>query len=191
MRTTIKAWVVAVVGVAMVATAASAADYQDDMREMREMVLKLQDQVQAQQHQIDDQQVVMQEAGLEDERGSKSALSSFLESTDFNGWVAASYFYNTNVWIGRRKRWAGAIAGLLLLAAGIAAPQLFLAITTPERAVLAELPAAAPGAPDVVLIVLDTVRAESMSAYGYERETTPRFDALAREGALYRWQDRC
>jgi arylsulfatase A-like enzyme len=35
------------------------------------------------------------------------------------------------------------------------------------------------------LIVLDTVRAENMSAYGYARETTPGFDALAREGALY------
>ena len=96
MRTTMKAWVVAVAGVAMVATAASGADYQSDMREMRELVMELQDQVQAQQQQIDTQQTVMQDAGLEDERGSSSKLSSFLESTDFSGWVAASYFYNTN-----------------------------------------------------------------------------------------------
>ena len=66
------------------------------MREMRELVLELQDQVRAQQGQIDEQQTTMQDAGLEDERGSKSALSSFLDSTDFSGWVAASYFYNTN-----------------------------------------------------------------------------------------------
>jgi hypothetical protein len=87
--------VVASAGFAMFVTPA-AADYQDDMREMRELVLKLQDQVESQQQQIDVQQGVIREAGIEDERGSASALSSFLESTDFSGWVAASYFYNVH-----------------------------------------------------------------------------------------------
>ncbi len=89
------------------------------------------------------------------------------------------------IWIGRRRRWAGAALGVALLLAGIAAPQLFLAATTPPRVVLAELPPAPAGAPDVVLIVLDTVRAANMSTYGYARPTTPLFDALAEEGALY------
>ena len=40
-------------------------------------------------------------------------------------------------------------------------------------------------APDIVLVVLDTVRAANMSAYGYERATSPRFEAFAAEGALY------
>lgn len=40
-------------------------------------------------------------------------------------------------------------------------------------------------APDVLFIVMDTVRAKSVSAYGYERATTPNFDAFAKEGALY------
>lgn len=39
--------------------------------------------------------------------------------------------------------------------------------------------------PNVVLIVLDTVRAENLSAYGYPRRTSPRLSALAREGVLY------
>jgi arylsulfatase A-like enzyme len=39
--------------------------------------------------------------------------------------------------------------------------------------------------PDVLFIVMDTVRAKSVSAYGYDRQTTPNFDALAKEGALY------
>jgi arylsulfatase A-like enzyme len=47
------------------------------------------------------------------------------------------------------------------------------------------LPAAAPGVPDILLIVLDTVRAENVSAYGYDRPTTPNLDALAAEGALF------
>jgi arylsulfatase A-like enzyme len=39
-------------------------------------------------------------------------------------------------------------------------------------------PAAAP-LPNVVLIVLDTVRASSLSSYGYQRRTTPHLDAFA------------
>lgn len=97
MRSTMKCLLVAAAGVAMVATSVSAAEgQQDELREMREMVLKLQDQIDAQQRQINQQQGVIKEAGIEEERGSSSALSSFLESTDFSGWVAASYFWNTN-----------------------------------------------------------------------------------------------
>ncbi len=96
MRSMIKGLVVTSAGFAMFVTPAAATDYQDEMREVRELVLQLQDQVEAQQEQINDQQGVISEAGLEDERGSASAISSFLESTDFSGWVAASYFYNTN-----------------------------------------------------------------------------------------------
>ncbi len=77
------------------------------------------------------------------------------------------------------------VAGCALLAAGLAAPQVYLARTTPPAPERAELPPARPGSPDVVLIVLDTVRAESLGAYGYERTTSPAFDALAREGALF------
>jgi len=40
-------------------------------------------------------------------------------------------------------------------------------------------------APDVLMIVMDTTRAQSMSAYGYERETDPNFKKLASEGVLF------
>jgi hypothetical protein len=43
----------------------------------------------------------------------------------------------------------------------------------------------APARPDIVFIVLDTVRAANMSAYGYERLTTPRLDAFARGAIRY------
>ena len=38
--------------------------------------------------------------------------------------------------------------------------------------------------PHVVLISLDTLRADRLSCYGHERETSPRLDAFAREGVL-------
>jgi len=41
------------------------------------------------------------------------------------------------------------------------------------------------GAPDVLMIVMDTVRSQSSSAYGYERDTTPTLDKLAEEGVLF------
>jgi arylsulfatase A-like enzyme len=39
--------------------------------------------------------------------------------------------------------------------------------------------------PDVVLVVLDTVRADHLGAHGYARATSPNYDALARGADLY------
>ncbi len=39
--------------------------------------------------------------------------------------------------------------------------------------------------PDVVLISVDTLRADHLPTYGYERETAPRIDALARQSAVF------
>jgi hypothetical protein len=43
--------------------------------------------------------------------------------------------------------------------------------------ILAILPAANQGPPNILLLVLDTVRAMSLSAYGHARKTTPNMDA--------------
>ncbi len=42
-------------------------------------------------------------------------------------------------------------------------------------------------APNVLLIVLDTVRADHLTPYGYDRDTTPNLAKLAREGILFEW----
>lgn len=47
------------------------------------------------------------------------------------------------------------------------------------------LPAPAVNASNVLLIVLDTVRADHLSCYGYPRPTTPSLDRLASEGVLF------
>jgi arylsulfatase A-like enzyme len=41
------------------------------------------------------------------------------------------------------------------------------------------------GSPNVLLIVLDTVRADRLSAYGYHRPTTPHLERLARNGIRF------
>lgn len=45
--------------------------------------------------------------------------------------------------------------------------------------------AAPPGAPNVLLIILDTVRSFSMSLYGYRTETTPGLTRWARQGTVF------
>ncbi|MBS1786582.1 MAG: sulfatase-like hydrolase/transferase [Acidobacteria bacterium] len=54
-----------------------------------------------------------------------------------------------------------------------------------ERQSMQRLPAAKPDAPNVLLIVMDTVRAQSLSLYGYERETSPQLARFARRGVVF------
>lgn len=46
-------------------------------------------------------------------------------------------------------------------------------------------PTAPPSRPDVLLICLDTVRADHLGCYGYGRPTTPHLDALAAESTVF------
>ncbi len=40
--------------------------------------------------------------------------------------------------------------------------------------------------PNVIVILIDTLRADHLSAYGYERSTSPNIDKFARDGALFK-----
>ncbi|RLF17104.1 MAG: sulfatase, partial [Thermoprotei archaeon] len=39
--------------------------------------------------------------------------------------------------------------------------------------------------PNVLLIVMDTQRADNLSCYGYHKPTTPNIDQIASEGAIF------
>lgn len=54
-----------------------------------------------------------------------------------------------------------------------------------ERRALARLPEPAPGAPNVLLVVLDTVRSLDLSLYGYSRPTSPRLVGWAKGGTRF------
>jgi arylsulfatase A-like enzyme len=49
----------------------------------------------------------------------------------------------------------------------------------------ASVVAAAGGKPDIVLVTLDSVRADHSSSYGYVRQTTPHLDELAARGVVF------
>jgi arylsulfatase A-like enzyme len=55
-----------------------------------------------------------------------------------------------------------------------------------ERRALRTLPAADPSRPNVLFVVLDTVRAQSLSLYGYGRPTTPNLERVAMQGVTFR-----
>ena len=44
---------------------------------------------------------------------------------------------------------------------------------------------APPQAPNILFILVDTLRADHLSCYGYERRTSPRLDELSRKGVLF------
>ncbi len=71
------------------------------------------------------------------------------------------------------------------------AVSLLTAISIGGREVLAERrasgarPAAPAGAPDVLLVIIDTQRASRMSLYGHQRPTTPNIDRLAERSVVF------
>ncbi len=78
------------------------------------------------------------------------------------------------------RRTLPVLLGLVLLSAA----GMVLGRWVRERRMLAALPEA-PATPNVLFLVLDTVRSFDMSLYGYARETTPRIAAWAREGVVF------
>jgi arylsulfatase A-like enzyme len=78
-------------------------------------------------------------------------------------------------------------AGFVALAAGLVAltATAYKHVISAEEHALASRPPAKPGAPNVLLIVLDTVRAASLSLYGHNRPTTPNLERLARRGIVF------
>jgi arylsulfatase A-like enzyme len=54
-----------------------------------------------------------------------------------------------------------------------------------ERRLVRERTRSSPDHPNVVLVVMDTLRADRLSTYGYARPTAPHLDALAQRGARF------
>ena len=61
------------------------------------------------------------------------------------------------------------------------------AMAVREHKAVASLPSADSTAPNVLLLILDTARAASMSLYGATEQTTPHLQRWARDGATFDW----
>ena len=85
-------------------------------------------------------------------------------------------------------KWTNFIRRALPWLAGIALA-VFVAIQgggwLRERQATSNLPEPSADAPNVIVIVVDTLRADHLSAYGYERDTSPFIDSLAQDGVKF------
>jgi arylsulfatase A-like enzyme len=54
-----------------------------------------------------------------------------------------------------------------------------------EEHATSNFPIAVSGSPNILVIVVDTLRADHLSSYGYPRATSPNIDRLARSGVLF------
>jgi arylsulfatase A-like enzyme len=91
-------------------------------------------------------------------------------------------------WVPRLRR---GLSGwrLAVFWAAITAALLGFSFGVKQQPLLNNLPASAAGHigghPNLILITMDTVRADHLSAYGYNRDTSPNLQQLAREAALF------
>lgn len=83
------------------------------------------------------------------------------------------------------RRHARMSTSAMLAAVAVAAAYSLTLHPWQARRRLAAAPAAAPGAPNVLILLLDTVRASSLSLYGADRPTTPMLEAWAARGVVF------
>ncbi len=92
--------------------------------------------------------------------------------------IAAAHPVGFKSFVRRTAKWmAAAVLGVALvmnLGAGLR-----------ERMRVGGLPGALSGAPNVLLLILDTVRASNLSLYGYPKPTTPNLEQLAESGVAF------
>jgi arylsulfatase A-like enzyme len=92
-------------------------------------------------------------------------------------WLVRHEAACTRLW---RKSAPWLAASLALVIVGIQAGK-----RVNEAYATSSLPAAAPDSPNVLVIVVDTLRADHLSSYRYSRATSPRIDQLAQHGVLF------
>jgi arylsulfatase A-like enzyme len=86
-----------------------------------------------------------------------------------------------DLWLARLRRGAFILLGITV-ALGVATRG---GRALRGRAMVADLPAAKVGAPNVLLLILDTVTALDLSLYGYHRPTTPNLEKLAPTSVVF------
>jgi len=104
MRPSWKILVTAAATVLAVPQLAIADDVEAQLRQMQERMSELENKLQAtndelenSKQKVDQQEKLIEKAGLDESRGAASGLAEFLNSVEIDGFIAASYNYNFNM----------------------------------------------------------------------------------------------
>jgi arylsulfatase A-like enzyme len=108
-----------------------------------------------------------------------AGVAAFMTAFYCLAWIAERFWPFRNTW--NQGRVAGLVAALALITVLVSGAIHQQPLKLPERAaaVLSK------GKPNILVITLDTVRADHLSLYGYERPTTPNLEQFARECVRY------
>ncbi len=127
-------------------------------------------------------------------QGLPSILALFLAALggvlSGRGFLALAHWWQSGRGVLRPLRWTWVWRAIVV---ALLVPTLALLLLLGYREWLYEQPwffppdglPASPEQPNVVLISIDTLRADYLGAYGYPAEISPRMDALARQGVLF------
>ena len=110
-------------------------------------------------------------------------LASLILATGFGVVAARAVTERQGVWI-RRSRTI-ALGGLVSIAIIAGGQRLFFAAR--ESVAVGSLPEPDASSTNVLIIILDTVRAASLSLYGNPQQTTPRLEDWSRSGSVFDW----
>jgi len=110
-------------------------------------------------------------------------LTSLILAAGFGAVAARAVNAKPGVWIKRSRTIAlGSLAAMGIIAGG---QRLFF--TARESVAVGSLPEPDASSTNVLIIILDTVRAASLSLYGNPRQTTPRLEDWSRSGVVFDW----
>jgi arylsulfatase A-like enzyme len=93
--------------------------------------------------------------------------------------LAALFLTGAALAVSRKATWP------LVVCAGLVAIIVPVRQQMHEQHQVLRLPSSAPGSPNVLLVVVDTLRADHLSTYGYSRPTSPFLSRIASEGVLF------
>ena len=108
-------------------------------------------------------------------------ITSWLLGLGIAAVVVRTYAARRDRWIGTALRTLPILLGLVV----VAVIGVWIGVAVRERLLLAGLKVPPADRPNVVLLVMDTQRADHLSVYGYSRPTSPRLAQLATQGWLF------
>jgi arylsulfatase A-like enzyme/uncharacterized membrane protein YbhN (UPF0104 family) len=118
-----------------------------------------------------------------------AALGAGMLLTVLGAWLMARFkarASDTAPLVGASRRLGVAVgAWVAVLLIGVVAARALAPAPPPAVAVRTDVPAALRDKPNVVLVIIDTLRADHLGVYGDPRALTPHMDALAKDGSTF------